>query len=166
MPMPPQKHIVESDALGEAGNVSRDIDIVIGAINPDPFTNLNQVKAGSYVQALSVEMDYNCDTPPAAANPAVLEWFIWYNINGAQTPPTPLLVGQSHLKNQVFMQGGGLFTNADARRAASFRFMLRIPKAYQMINDGDKITLRYKYIQGTPDNFDTRWKFIYKEYFP
>lgn len=166
MPQPPQKHVIESNALLEASNVSRDIDIAIGAINPDPFTNLNQVRAGSYVQAVSIQLDFAIDDAVAVGNPVLLEWFIWYNINGAQTPPTPLLIGQSHLKNQVFIADGALVSAQDARRGAVFRLILRIPKTYQMINDGDKITLRYKYISGTAVNCDTRWKFIYKEYFP
>lgn len=166
MPQPPMKHIVESNALLEASNVSRDIVILQGAINPDPFTNLNQVKAGSIVQAIECDLTFAPDDAVAVGNPIDLRFFIWYNINGAQTPPTPLLVGQSHLKNQVFLQELDMFSAQVGTRVAKYRIKLRIPRNYQQINDGDQIILRYKYTSGVALNCDTNWQFIYKEYFP
>lgn len=164
MPQPPMKHIVESNALGEAGGVRRDIVVVQGAINPDPFANLNQVKAGSIVQSIDVDLEFAIDTTQVAGSlEALVDFYFFYNINGAQVPPTNLLVGQSHLKNQVFFQDQAFVI---AQKPASFRFNLRIPRAYQQINDGDQIVFAYKWVSLVTGNSGNSWKFIYKEYFP
>lgn len=161
MPMPPHKHIVESNALGEAGAVQRTITIVQGAINPDPFTNINQVKAGSIVQAIQCQIDFLPSAVPAADD--IINFFIWFNINGAQTQPTMLLLSQNHLKNQIFFCEGGIISPAQGHRLV-YRFLLRIPPQYQQINDGDTIEFVYK--RGLSPALDTAWRFIYKEYFP
>lgn len=168
---PPMKHIVDVVNSAEVGAATRTVQLVQGVLNPDPFVNVTNVKAGSKVTHLEIQLDINADS----LNGGTITYFdcyVWFNINGAQGTPLPTLVGANHLKNQVFHQEGALMDTYVSRTDVGwvrqnpkvFRMSISIPRQWQQINDGDTIELVYRYSSAL--NFTTKVKAIYKEFFP
>lgn len=172
MAQPPQKHVVDVINTGEVGAATRTVQLALGTLNPDPYTNVTNVKAGSKVTVITVQLDTNVEAPAAGHFPDYFDWFLWFNINGAQTTPRPDLVGQSHLKNQIFHQDGAIefvsgitAANTLVAKGLTWRAHIVIPRQWQIVNDGDTIELVYRWADGT-NTHDTKVKAIYKEIYP
>lgn len=163
--MPPQKHIYQSAGFFTNFNTNGTFILAKGVLNPDPYTNHNNVRNGSLIKAITIQLDWAVDVSP---HEEVLEWYVWFNVGGAQTQPDPQAVGNSILKNQVFHQDGGfaaLFSSIGAVRPRSWRVTVMVPRSLQQINESDQIELVMK----TGDNSAScayRVCAIYKEYFP
>lgn len=170
MPYPPLKHVIDSDALGEAGGAVKTIDLAIGTENPDPYTNANNVRNGSIVRQIVAQIDW---VNSNSSQVSMFDWYCWFNIAGAQGVVTPLGgVNSSNTKNQVFHQDGALQVNMQATgvgiaaaNVAKWRLVINIPRGFQTINRNDKIQFVY-YCSDTSANNNTKWRFIYKEIFP
>lgn len=166
MGIPPLKHIVESLILSEAGNVTRAIDLAVGTLNPDPYTNANNVRNGSIIRQLIVEIDAAVAAGTINEQSA-LDWYVWFNIAGSQTVVSPTLLNASTTKNQVFKQDGSLIehTQSGGVWLHKWRLVIDIPRSYQQINDLDKIQFVYRWF-GADSVHDLKYRFIYKEIFP
>lgn len=186
--IPPMKHILQDDIDSvDMGTTVQSIDLAVGTINPNPFvTPYSQVKAGSYITKIHFVMGWTVDPSQQAVSSAVrsiLKWHVIFNINGTQTLPPTNDLGSSHIKNQIFRTGSAIFnyqtgnftlnTNSQPGelRRCEYDFVLAIPRQYQQINAGDKITLRWQfwnYAAGADPRPDKNFSgtFIYKEIFP
>lgn len=171
MAQPPHKHVIDVTNSAEAGAAVRTIQLALGVLNPDPYTNVTNVKAGSKVTMITVMLDCMQEVMNSGTID-YLDWYIWFNINGAQGQPQPALVGSNHLKTQVFHQEQCLIDFYTSRTDAGwvrnpskvFRLNISIPRSWQIVNDGDAIELVYKYAAGL--NHTTKCKAIYKEIYP
>lgn len=168
MRIPPLKH-VNDDFISIANNVLQTVDLAVGTLNPDPYTNQNNVKNGSIVTGLELLIDVAWETLNAGSTPDTLDWYVWFNVNGAQTNPTPGATNASHLKNQIFheeqdMHYVPISGNTVLMPNKLWRAHISIPRGYQQINEGDKIQLCFK--KTLSYTCDIKIKCIYKEIFP
>lgn len=168
---PPFKHIVQGIVFAEAGNVIRTIQIARGVLNPDPFINVTNCKAGSILGSISCFIDIGYE-PNVAIGADTLDWYIGYNIDASQTIGDPQAVGGSHLRNQIFrmdqaVRNGNTVasTTVVPPKDIVFRFVLSIPRTWKQINDGDTLNFVYKFSNAAAVH-DVKTLFIYKEYFP
>lgn len=167
------KHVVDIVNAGQAGGATLTARLALGTLNPDPYTNVDNVKAGSIIRALEIQLDVVAENAHFSGNIDYMDWYVWFNINGVQVAARPDIVGGSHLKNQVFHQEGGLFREAQQVTAVgivsmvpmTWRLSLVLPRQWRQVNDGDTIELVYRYSDATV-NHDLKLKCIYKEYFP
>lgn len=167
--MPPQKHIIDSGVVNQSSATQTRLILAKGVINPDPFTNPTDCRAGSILGAMTIQLDFVLDKGTINLQPQYVDWGIAYNINDAQTIPNMDVVGNSHLMNQVFHLDGGMLeipaaTNTGFFPCMTWRVTIKIPKAWSKINEGDTISLYYKMVLNS-----ITWvkiKAIYKEYFP
>lgn len=165
------KHVVQVYAtaqnLSAAGN---GVTLAVGTENPDPYTNVTNVRNGSIIRQIILQIDWlkfeNSQYHES------YEWYVWFNINGAQTQPDPQSTNASHLKNQIFHQDGTICAVVQATavglltpREHKWRVVINIPRAYQQLNVGDKIELVHRTVNATADS-DYRIVAIYKEIFP
>lgn len=171
--MPPQKHIIDSGATSVTSSTQTLLEIAKGVMNPDPFTNPTNVRAGSIIGQLTVQLDVVLDRTIFGNYDALyFDWYVGYNINGSQTMPTADNVMGSagaDLLNQVFHQDGCIFSFADTTTTAeqtvkSWRLNIDIPKAWKKVNRGDTINLYFKFNAAIKSWVKIR--VIYKEYFP
>lgn len=171
--MPPQKHVIDTGSTTVTSTSKTSIELVKGVLNPDYTANPTNVRVGSIVTGIMIQLDVCMDTADFQANPVYFDWYVNYNIDGQQTSalPNPGSVGPSDLMNQIFHEDGALIpmnTSASVgainARMNTWRLYLRIPKSYQKIMRGDIIQLVFKF-----DSAVKMWlkgKFIYKEIFP
>lgn len=163
------KHVVDVVNNGQAGGATLFAQLALGTLNPDPYTNVTNVKAGSKIFALELQIDM-CQEITGID---YVDWYIWFNINGVQAQPRPDIAGSSHLKNQIMHQEGALFQNGQNLTSVGvvkldpkvWRLNIRIPRGWQQINDGDSIEFVYRF-SNAGINHDTKIKCIYKEIFP
>lgn len=168
--IPPHKHIIQN--YQNALNLSTQTIIVlaVGTENPDPYTNATNVRNGSLVRQLILQFEWL-----AAENggqPDAIDWYVWFNINGAQTRPSNTFPNGSHLKNQIFHQDGTMSRSSSITNVGytwvpvnKWRLVIDIPRSYQQINLGDQI----EFVMTTQTNIagsDYKLTCIYKEIFP
>lgn len=167
--IPPLKHVVENTNTGANVSTVQTFDICEGVINPNPYTTATNVRNGSLVKNISIEVDF-FDYSIATI---YFDFYVWFNINGTQTVVNPAGgVNISHTKNQVFHQGGSMIANAQATAVGvyagnpiKFRFNLAIPKSWQQVNEGDKI--QFVFVSSQNSNTSSiKFRAIYKEIFP
>lgn len=167
---PPLKHVVDSNRTAEAGNIIRTIVLAVGTLNPDPYTVQTNVKNQNIITKITLQIDSGIQGN-LAFEEDLFDWFVWFNINGAQATPDPTGTNLSHLKNQIFHQDGQLYNKIAATATQAFfkngvwRIEINIPRAWQQINDGDTIEFVYKWTQASAVH-DLKFRAIYKEVFP
>lgn len=169
----PIKHILNDFVQLEAGAVTRNIPLVRGVTAADPYgAAQSQVNAGSAVVTfIDIQLEFMIDATVASGTAIdYLDFYIWFNIAGAQTRPTPFTEGQSDLKNQIIHQGQALMPTVVLATAvpvtnqrAIFHIPLKIPKWAQKINKDDQIELVYQWVQNAA-NHDLKLKAIFMEY--
>lgn len=170
--MPPQKHIIEQDNLGVASATQTSLILAKGVINPDPFSDATQCRAGAIIGAITLQIDVAINATAVVQAPQQFDWFLFFNINDAQTPPTANnIMGSAgaDLLQQVFHQDGCMITapNSASTSDASthaWRTQITIPRAWSKIMRGDTIRLYFKFGSATQTYIKIRA--IYKEYFP
>lgn len=173
MGMPPQKHVIDPGSTTVTSTTKTSLEIVKGVLNPDYSANPTNVRVGSIVTGLNIQIDVCTDIASTNANPVYFDWYICYNIDGQQTAqlPNPGSVGTSDLLGQIFHEDGALIpisgaasTGGTNARNASWRLYVAIPRGYQKIMRGDLIQLVFKF-----DTAIKMWfkaKVIYKEIYP
>lgn len=152
----PIKHILDDTVTDEAGAVVRSIHLCQGVTGADPYAAAQSaVNAGSAIVKrihLMLEVAVN----NSIVNNAYFDrfdWYIWFNIAGAQSAPDPRTAGQYDLKNQIFHQGHALLgvavtaasNNGSFVQAgrATWDMIINIPTWAQKINKDDLIDLVY-----------------------
>lgn len=169
--IPPHKHIVQvyqtAQNISAAGN---GVTLAVGTLNPDPYTNVTNVRNGSIIRQIHLQIDVLWQD--SAAHHDSYEWYVWFNINGAQTQPDPQSTNASHLKNQIIHQDGRITSNVVFSsvgifepRVSRWRLVINIPRWAQQLNDGDKIELVHRNAVNAAI-VDYRIVAIYKEIYP
>lgn len=169
--IPPLKHVINGYANNVNLSTTTIFDLAVGVLNPDSYTTAVNVRNGSIIRNLNVAIDWLTGDVPGTEHDS-FDWYIWFNVNGAQTVANPQTVNASHLKNQIFHQDGTIscvqeatavgFSNANVSK---WRLNIAVPRWAQQLNDGDKIQL----VMITTKNAtisDYRFQVIYKEVFP
>lgn len=171
MTMPPLKHIIDNNnGLVNISSTPNVTTIAVGTINPNSYSTPSQVRNGSLVKKLTVQLDI-IDTNPSSIE--YIDWYLWFNIGGTQSRPFPdLTVDTSNLRNQIFHQDGTACYFGQATAASyvvpwknSWRLEVNVPRAWQQLNENDKIEL----VVGGGANVAgilIKVKVIYKEIFP
>lgn len=172
----PIKHIVDLTVTDEAGAAIRQYPLVKGYTAADPYNSLGYPVNGgsSIVTHLDIELNawINNKTTTSTILTDKFNWFIWFNVSGAQTPPDPRNVTASDLKNQVLHQGIGilgagvtaatLMTNAKMG-LYNIHLSLKLPKWAQAINKDDVIEFVY-YFGDSVAVHNVSLQCIFKEY--
>lgn len=171
--MPPQKHIIDSGVTTVASTSQTSLLIAKGVINPDPFTNNYECRAGSIVGALTIQLDVVPDNDLTVGAPAYFDWGLFFNINDAQTAPSmeaAMSSAGADLITQIFHQDGalvpvpGAVSNTSDNQVKSWRLQVKVPTSWQKVNRGDTIRLYFKFNQSRTHY--VKIKVIYKEYWP
>lgn len=166
------KHVIQTYANNQNISAITAIDLAIGTLNPDPYANPgNQVRPGSIITALNVQIDW-LQGGGSVSHDDSFEWYVWFNVNGAQTVPDPQNTNLSHLKNQIFHQDGAISSREfytgvgiEIPQVSKWRLVLRVPKWAQQVNEGDKISIVFRSaVASTTSAY--RITVIYKEIFP
>lgn len=172
MGMPPQKHVIDSGATTVASTSQTSLLVAKGIINPDPFTNNYECRAGSIVGAMTVQIDLAIASNVINAGTMLFDWMLFYNINDSQTAPSCEAVMSSagaDLISQIIHQDGTLITNPNSLSTAdanvrSWRLNIAIPRTWSKLNRGDTIRLYFK--NSIANSMTIKIRVIYKEYFP
>lgn len=172
--MPPQKHIIDSGSTNVSSTAQTSLLIAKGVINPDPFTNNYECRAGSIIGALTIQMDVVYAADQLGTNPGYFDWGLFFNINDQQTAPSvdaAMSSAGADLITQLFHQDGCLLTAVKAAGTSntdyavhSWRLSVKVPKAWSKLNRGDTIRLLFK--PGTTNTIWLKIRVIYKEYWP
>lgn len=170
MVQPPVKHVISNAILGAASAANQTVVIAQGVLNPDPYTNNNNIKAANKIFATHIMIDWS-PASGGAIGDYTFSWYIAFNINGAQPMPTVDNTGASHINSQIFMEEFALQITGTAASAASppshaWRTVLRLPKSWSTFNDGDQLELHYTTAGPASALHDIKYKFIYKEVYP
>lgn len=172
--IPPLKHVVDDLLNIPAATASVQIvTLAVGTVNPNYVVNNNNVRNGSLVTKMTLLLDISPSgglTTDASFN-MYYDWYICFNIAGAQVLPAPNSVGGSVLAPQIFKQEQGIFAFANAVQTSYpaphvLRIDLSIPRSYQRINDTDTIEFRIQKSVMTSQALNIKLKCIYKEIFP
>lgn len=174
--MPPMKHIVDTTVTDEAGAVIRQLPIAIGTVNPDPYNALNyQVKAGSIIATINMEVEIwiNNKTTASTIISDRLDWFIWFNVAGAQSPPDPRTAGTADTKNQILhIQQAVLGCSTVAVTSAlnvtqrvTYAFPIHLPKWARQLMKDDRIELVYVFSDSAATH-NLKMKNVYLEFYP
>lgn len=146
-------------------------EIAKGVLNPDYSANPSNVRVGSIVKGIVIQLDVVADTTDSNTNPVYFDWYVGYNIDSAQTVPTAGSVGSSDLMSQVFHEDGALLkfptvagTNGQYQNIPTWRLYVRIPKSWEKLMRGDKIFLAFKF--DTAVKCWVKIKAIYYEVYP
>lgn len=164
--IPPMKHCIQATGAINAGAANATLLLAQGTVNPDPYTTNSACRNGSLIKSLTIQFD----VASLLTQVDTLEWYVWFNVNGAQTQPDAQNVTLSHLKNQVFHQDGAIYANgastASPYEYARWRVVVKVPKSLQQLNDGDKLELIMRGNVNTAGAMYYRICVIYKEIFP
>lgn len=172
----PIKHILDDTVVDEAGAVVRSIGLVFGVTAADPYgAAQSQVNAGSaVVTSIQMMLSWFIDNKVNASTLTYdrLDWYIWYNIAGAQARPDPRTAGQFDLKNQIMHMGSAILgantaanANGNAQQVGrvDYDFYFKVPKWAQKINKDDVIELVYVFSDAAAVH-TTKLKAIFMEY--
>lgn len=169
--MPPLKHIIDNNnGLVNISSTPNVTTIAVGTINPNSYSTPSQVRNGSLIKKLTIQLDI-IDANTNSIE--YIDWYVWFNIGGTQARPFPdSTVDTNNLRNQIFHQDGMLAYNASVTAAGyipiwknSWRVELNVPASWQQLNENDKIEL---VIGGGANTTEIaiKVKVIYKEIFP
>lgn len=174
MAIPPLKHVIDGNNIAAAINTTQVVQIAVGTVNPNSYTTQAQCRNGSLIKKLTIQLDIVSTTPSATVANAIntIDWYVWFNIGGAQARPNPNAVNSSVLKNQIFHQDGTLVCNYIATSVGgipvwknSWRIEINVPKSLQQLNENDVIELCY-IGSDTAASAGVKYRIIYKEIFP
>lgn len=169
MAIPPLKHVIDQVVMGANMSTVQNFPIAQGTVNPNSYTTAYQVRNGSIIRTITLELDYQ-DGVVNASN--TFDWYIWFNIGGAQARPNPNSVNISVIKNQIFHQDGALYKIGFSTGVGLYpvdtkkwRLVIQVPRSFQQVNEND--TIEFVYINSNNNaTADLKAKVIYKEIFP
>lgn len=171
--IPPQKHVVDSGPVSVTSTIQTKFQIAHGVLNPDYNSNQASVRVGSLVRGVLIQLEVALDnaTISSSGNPPIyFDWFIMFNVDDAQSPPTAGNVGQSDLLVQVFHQDGCLIPTPTAVAATIppitrvWQTFVSLPPSWSKFMRGDALNLYFKADQAL--KYWTKIRAIYKEIFP
>lgn len=170
--MPPQKHVIDSGNTNVTSTTQTSLLLAKGVINPDPYTNNYECRAGSIIGDITLQLDVTPLYSVFGTNDWYFDWLVFFNINDQQTAPSAeAVMGSSgaDMINQIFHQDGTLLATPNTAATAAmnvyqWRVQIGIPKAWRKLNRGDTIRLYFKFSQAQTASVKIRA--IYKEYFP
>lgn len=175
MAMPPLKHVIDQQSVATNLNAaSLVIPIAVGTVNPNSYTTPTQVRHGSKVTRLTLQLDFSDLLTSGSVGGAqnFMDWYVWFNVGGTQARPNPNSVNISTLKNQIFHQDGTIFTLFQSTAVGyavpwknSWRVDISIPRSYQQVNENDVIELVINSSVNAASSC-VKVKVIYKEIFP
>lgn len=152
----PIKHYVEDGDTDLAGALKVVKDILIGTTAADPYSAAGKnVNGGSaIIRYIEIDFDFwvNNKVNTSTLLSDQLDYFVWFNIAGNQTVPTPNSCNISDLKNQIFAKRGAVLgcasvvqsiLNINSRHSGTIR--LKVPPQWQSINKDDKIQFVYQF---------------------
>lgn len=171
MVQPPKKHIVDNLINIPAANTSVQIlTLAVGTFNPNYVTNSNNVKAGSKIAKMLLQIDAVAYPPNDANSALIFDWFVCFNIAGAQTFAAPNSAASDTKTNQIFHQEQGILSLPTALGGVPPPYVMRlsidIPKSWQILNDLDTIELHIAKNVLVSAAFFFKVKAIYKEIYP
>lgn len=172
MVQPPLKHVVQQTNQGQAlGNLT--VPLAIGVLNPDPYTNVTNIKATNIIKKLTLMLDFGISNGEFNANSLiVLNMYLGFNINGAQPMPLASAVGQSHISNQVFWQeqvmlySGVTGVTNNQSNTKIIRVEIPIPPSWSKLGDGDQLEFHISAVGAAGQTYDFVLTAIYKEVYP
>lgn len=177
MGMPPLKHVVDDLLNIPYNNTSvQTITLAKGVINPNYVSSNTDVRNGSKITKITILIDCIPLLVSDTSDVMIFDWYVAFNIAGAQALPAPNSVGGSDLLQQVFHQDQGmiqLVNNSGVGIAATntpyvVRLELNIPRAWQVLNRDDQIQLLVakSALLNTSNAMYFKVKAIYKEIYP
>lgn len=176
MAMPPLKHVVDDLLTIPYNNTSvQTITLAKGVINPNYVSSNTDVRNGSKITKITLLIDVVSNLPWDTCGFLLYDWYVAFNIAGAQTLPNPNAVGGSDILQQVFHQDQGAIQFMGQNTIGSvinqihvIRLELNIPKSWQIINRDDQIQLlvQKSIMNNSSNNFNFKVKAIYKEIYP
>lgn len=168
----PIKHILDDTVTDEAGGVVRTIFLCQGVTAADPYNAAqSQVNAGSaIVKRLHIMLEFALNNNIASTTLMNrLDWYIWFNVAGAQAAPDPRTAGQFDLKNQIFHMGHAFMGGRtiatgilDQKSSVVYDLIINIPTWAQKINKDDTIELKYVHSEVTANKW-LKLKAIFQE---
>lgn len=182
--MRPLKHVVDVSNLDQAIDTTQIFALVIGTDNPAPSTNPSNITSGNVVTHIEIEVAFGLDqggfTDATSGNMCRLNWELFFNIGNAQTTPTPGLVGNNSLRNQVLHEDHHVFqpiaVNTSGAPVNYITYVPRfdhshvnlsfnVPRSWQRFLNGDRLNLAYRYDWhgGAELIGQTKLKAVYKE---
>lgn len=177
MGMPPLKHVIDDILNIPYNNTSvQTITLAKGTINPNYTTTNTDVRNGSKITKITILIDIITNVCNDTASVCFYDWYVAFNIAGAQTLPNPNSVGGTDLLGQIFHQDQGALqmvgTNTGPVSAIIgpqvIRLELNIPRAWQVINRDDQLQLlvQKSSMNNSANAFQFKVKAIYKEIYP
>lgn len=146
------------------------VTLAVGAFNPNYVTNANNVKAGSKVASLHLQIDAIAYPPNDTNSALIFDWFICFNIAGSQTFVAPNTVASDTKTNQIFHQDQGMLSLPTAVGGVPppyvWRGVVKIPKSWMIVNDTDTIELHIAKSAMATCALYFKIKAIYKEIYP
>lgn len=178
--MPRQlKHVVDSSDVRAVTGTKTGITIAEGQLNPDRVTTAFFIDEGSKVGSINYFIDVGADNLNAVATAwwFALDWYIGFQgVRDTDADmPQPGLVGFAPLRSSVFHEDQGIsgvnafptIQSTFQQKNLGFRGVLKIPRAYGVLNDGDRLRLFFASNFNRGINADTEWviktKFIWYE---
>ncbi len=119
-----------------------------------------EVTVGSKVNGIYLSIFAIGSTGAPISGP--IDWHLWIERSGqASSAPTPGNTGISDVRNQIIHEEKGLSGSGDGT-AMVFKGVIKIPKMYSRIRDGDQWSIRAQVATGDIVNFCI--KCIYKSF--
>ncbi len=138
-----RKHIVQITLTNVAANAAN-TTVIVSAVQDPTESNPVEVKPGSIVKAVYVEMWYNGD----GAQPPTITTIFAKNPNGVGSPNPTEFQNLHNFKNKSnFLEvHQGLVGDSNSNPVPFYRHWIKIPKGKQRMALGDQITLSVKTI--------------------
>lgn len=167
-----RKHVVDIATTQITSSAKQGFTLMLGAINPIPYTNPTNVGVDSHVFGMSLMLEVSPGTSVANANGHMqIDWFVAFNIAGNQTFPDPGNTGTSVINNQIFHEDQAMFViptastaNPSTFQPAKWNVNVRIPKAWTRFGQNDQILFQIKC--DTADQYLFKLKLIFTEFLP
>lgn len=142
--------------------------IAIGTVNPNSYTVPQQVRNGSKIVKLNIEVDF----VDVAITVGTFDAYVWFNIGGTQARPVPGAANPAVIKNQIMHQIGcltQLFQSTAVGIASpwmhKFRLEINVPRSLQQINENDTIEFVFQTSIAAATS-SVKFRCIYKEIYP
>lgn len=173
MGIPPLKHVVDDLLTITPATASvQTITLAKGTINPNYITNNTDIRNGSIIRSMTLQLDISVNNPTDANGSIDYDWYVGFNIANAQSLPNPNSVGGSDLAPQIFHQDQGQFgmstTAGTGVCPASHvvRLVLKVPRSWSKFANDDQLQFRIQKSVTNGTALLVKLRAIYYEIFP